>query len=46
MAIKAVRGEEVEQVIDSTELSPFGKVATKETLNSPEGKDFQGEYNG
>jgi ribose transport system substrate-binding protein len=46
MAIKAVRGEKVEQVIDSTTLSPFGKVATKETLESPEGKDFKGEYSG
>jgi ribose transport system substrate-binding protein len=46
LAIKAVRGETVPGSVDSLTLSPVGKVATKETLSTPEGKKFTGEYNG
>jgi ribose transport system substrate-binding protein len=46
LAIKATRGETVPSSVDSLTLSPIGKVATKETLNTPEGKGFTGEYNG
>lgn len=45
-AIKAVRGETVPASVDSSSLSPFGPVATLETLSSPEGADFVGEYSG
>jgi ribose transport system substrate-binding protein len=46
LIIKAVRGEEVPVTVDSTTLSPIGAVATKETLATPEGEKFKGEYNG
>lgn len=45
-AILAARGESVPASLDSSTLSPFGPVATIETLNTPEGKDFVGEYSG
>lgn len=45
-AIKAARGEDVPSSLDSGTLSPFGPVATQETLSTPEGKSFTGEYSG
>jgi ribose transport system substrate-binding protein len=46
LAIKAARGETVPSSVDSLTLSPIGKVATKETLSTPEGEKFKGDYNG
>lgn len=45
-AIQAARGEKVPASLDSTTLSPFGPVATLETLSTPEGSKFLGEYSG
>lgn len=45
-AIKAARGEDVPASLDSSTLSPFGPVATQETLGSATGKSFVGEYSG
>lgn len=45
-AILAARGESVPASLDSSTLSPFGPVATLETLSTPEGADFVGEYSG
>ena len=46
-AIQAVLGEgEVPPSLDSTTLSPIGVVATQETLATPEGEKFTGEYEG
>lgn len=45
-AIKAARGEDVPASLDSSTLSPFGPVANAETLATPEGTDFTGEYSG
>lgn len=46
-AIQAVLGEgDVPTSLDSTTLSPIGPIATLETLSTPEGLDFKGEYEG
>jgi ribose transport system substrate-binding protein len=42
--VKALKGEKVSTAINETQFSPVGEVATKENLNSPEGKSFTGEY--
>lgn len=45
-AIKAALGEDVPASVDSSTFSPIGPVATAETLGTPEGEDFLGEYSG
>ncbi|GAA3526093.1 sugar ABC transporter substrate-binding protein [Nocardioides daeguensis] len=42
-AVRAARGEDVENV-DSRTLSPIGDWATVETLSTPEGEKFTGEW--
>lgn len=46
LAILAARGEEVPRSVNMLDLSPIGPVATLETLSTPAGKDFFGEYEG
>ena len=46
LAILAALGEDVPSSVDSIELSPIGPVATMETLSTPAGMSFLGEYEG
>jgi ribose transport system substrate-binding protein len=45
IAIKAFRGEDVPTSVSTPTLSPIGPNATEESLTTPEGKEFKGEWN-
>lgn len=46
IAILAARGRRVPSSIDELKLSPIGPVATKESLSTPAGRRFRGQYHG
>lgn len=44
LAIQAVQGKKVPSSIDSDTLSPIGPIATKQSLSTPAGQAFKGEW--
>lgn len=46
LMIEALEGKQVPDSVDALSLSPIGDVATKESLDTPEGRKFKGEFSG
>jgi ribose transport system substrate-binding protein len=44
LIVQAANGEEVPESVNALELSPIGEVATKQSLSTPEGRKFKGEF--